>query len=85
MPTGPSLTPYGRKLRSRYAQTANRHGRKAPETMEAARTYRAEKLAEHVRHVLATEPALTNDERQALAALLCSPVDRHDGEVSTPA
>jgi hypothetical protein len=85
MPTGPSLTPYGRKLRSRYAQTASRHGCKATETVQAARAYKAEVLAEHVRCALDTWPPLSDEERETLAALLYPPATRHDGGLGTPA
>lgn len=82
MPTGPILSSAGRKLKARRAGLTRHRGPDHIETVEAARDYRAEVLAEHVRKVVDAAPPLTAEQRDKIAALLRGPVTRHDGEAT---
>ena len=70
MPKGPALSTDGRKFRGKHAVLTRHRGPGAPETVEAARDYRAEVLAEHVRKVVDGWPPLTAEQRDKIAALL---------------
>jgi hypothetical protein len=73
MPTGPVLSPAGRKLKAKRAGLTRHRGPDHADTVEAARDYRAEVLAEHVRKVVDAAPPLTAEQRDRIAALLRAP------------
>lgn len=72
MPTGPTLSPTGRRLRAKYA-ILTRHRPDAPETAEAARDYRAERLAAAIRREVDASPPLTAEQIEKLRGLLPAP------------
>lgn len=80
MSKGPPLSPDGRKFRGKHAVLTRHRGPDAPETIEAARDYRAEVLAEHVRKVVDAAPPLTAEQRDRIAALLRAPASQCGGD-----
>jgi len=58
-----------RKKRARLA-AGTRHHPNAPETIELARDFKAERLAEYVQRVVDSAPPLTQTQRDKLALLL---------------
>lgn len=61
MPKSSALPPAVRKFRGKHAVLTPSPW--SPETVEAARDYRAEVLAEHVRKVVGDAPPLTAEQR----------------------
>ncbi|APE15702.1 hypothetical protein BOH72_11210 [Mycobacterium sp. WY10] len=58
------------KARSDLGHAAKAFGPDHPKTIEARRNFRAEKLADHVRKVVAEAPPLTQEQRDRIAAIL---------------
>ena len=68
------------KARSRLGNAVQKHGKHSPQAAEAGVNFRARKLEDHVRKILAEAPPLTDEQRNALAELL-RPVRRGGGGV----
>lgn len=73
MPIGPALSPVGRKLRARHALLTRWRGPDDPETAEAARDYRAQRLADAIERAVAAAPPLTPEQIEQLRGLLPYP------------
>jgi len=65
-----ALTPAAAHHRARIGALSRDRKPDDPELLEARRQLRAERLAEHVKRVVAQLPPLTDEECQRIAALL---------------
>jgi hypothetical protein len=73
MPIGPALSSAGRKLRARHALLTRWRGPDDPKTAEAARDYRAQRLADTIQRAVAAAPPLTHEQVEQLRGLLPYP------------
>jgi hypothetical protein len=60
------------KARSRLGNAVQKHGKDSPQAAEARVEFRALKLEDHVRKVVAEAPRMTDQQCQRIAAILLS-------------
>ena len=58
------------KARSRLGNAVQKHGKDSPQAVEARVEFRALKLEDHVRKVIAEAPPLSDEQKERIAALL---------------
>jgi len=85
MPTGPPLSSAGRKLKAKRAILTRHRGPDDPETADAARDYRAERLAAAIRREVDASPPLTAEQIEQLRGLLPAPCAQSGDRQASPA
>ena len=58
------------QARALYARIVKKYGKDSPEAAESLANFKACRLADHVKDVLAEAPPMTDERRQRIAALL---------------
>jgi hypothetical protein len=69
MPTEETVNPEHRKMRAQVAANV-RHHPDEPATVTLIQDFKEERLAEHIRKIIASAPPLTAEQKARLAAIL---------------